>query len=46
MPCGRGDYMDYKVRLTDDRRVTEHGVFNEARELWKDQIVQGPVSLL
>lgn len=38
--------MDYKTRLTDDRRGTEHGVFDEARELGKDQIVQGPVSLL
>ena len=38
--------MDYKVRLTDDRRGTVHGVFDEERELWVDQIVQGPISLL
>lgn len=46
MPCGMEDHIEYKAwkkaRLTDDQRGTEHVVFDEAREVWSDQIIQGP----
>lgn len=48
-PCGRkgitwNTRAGKKAWLTNDKRGTEHSVFDEVREVWSDQIVQGPVS--